>query len=299
MASAELAAVVQMLRDQPPMGGSATAQERRAQMDATAGALPWPAGVTPERSVVGGIAAVWVRPDSGAVTDAALLYLHGGAYALGSPDTHRGITGRLATLLGCPVLSLDYRLAPEHPHPAAVEDSTAAYRSLVDEGFAPSRLAICGDSAGGGLTIATLLKLRDDGVPLPSCAAPISPWVDMTMSGESMTRLADADPMVKPDELRPAAEWFVGDGDPRDPYASPLFADLSGLPPLLVHVGEVETLLDDSLRLAERARQAGVDVTLEVFPEMIHVFHAFCGMVPEADAACETVAAFLRKHMGL
>jgi monoterpene epsilon-lactone hydrolase len=277
----------------------ATVDELRAKLAIEPDTMPAPPGIAFRWETVGGVRALVALPDDGA-TDAALLYLHGGGYAIGSPDSHRGLTARLATLIGCPVVSVDYRLAPEHPHPAAIDDTIAAYQGLIDSGLDASRLAIAGDSAGGGLTLATLVKLRDDGIALPACAVGISPWTDLSLSGESMTRLADVDPMCQPAGLARMAAWFLGDtGDPNDPYASPLFADLHGLPPLLVHVGEVETLLDDSRRFAERAGAAGVDCSLEVFPEMVHVFHVFCGVVPEADAACETVAGFVRKHIGL
>ncbi len=299
MASPEFGAIVQFLRDNLSLSDpSATPEALREGMLGGTDMMPLPEGIEFEPTSAAGVPALWVRPTDGR-DDAALLYLHGGGYVIGSPATHRGITSRLALLLDCPVLSLDYRLAPEHPHPAAVEDSVAAYEWLLDRGIAPDRLAVAGDSAGGGLTFATLLKLRDGGTALPACAVGISPWTDMQGTGESMQRLADVDPMVTPVGLSRMAAWFIGEGDPRDPYASPLYGDLQDLPPLLVHVGEVETLLDDSVRFADRARAAGVDVTLEVFPEMIHVFHAFCGLVPESDAACDAVAAFMRKHMGL
>jgi monoterpene epsilon-lactone hydrolase len=299
MASPEFDTIVAYLRENLALADpNLSAEDLRASMAAGTGAMPAPDGIAFEPTTAAGVPALWVRPD-GARDDAAVLYLHGGGYVIGSPETHRGITGRLAALTGCPVLSLDYRLAPEHPHPAAVTDSVAAYRWLLDRGLAPEQVAIAGDSAGGGLTFASLLKLRDDGVPLPACGVGISPWTDLQCSSASMQRLADVDPMCKPAGLMRMAQWFVGDGDVRDPYVSPLFGDLHDLPPLLVHVGEVETLLDDAVHFAERAQAAGVDVTLEVFPEMVHVFHAFVGLVPESDAACETVAAFLRKHMSI
>jgi acetyl esterase/lipase len=198
------------------------------------------------------------------------------------------------------VLSLDYRLAPEHPHPAAVTDAVAAYRWLLDQGIAPEHIAISGDSAGGGLTVATLLKLRDDGVPLPAAAAPLSPWIDMEGTGDSMTTNAELDISVGRDTLVVMSGHFLGpDGDAKDPLAAPLHADLGGLPPLLIQVGGHETLLDDSTRLAEQAELAGVDVTLEVWPEMQHVFQLYAGRIPEASQAVTRIGEYLRPRLGL
>lgn len=279
-----------------PVSDQVNVARMRTALDKTGGRFP--EGVTGTPVSAGGVPAEWIDAPGGA-TDRALLYLHGGGYVAGSIDSHRNLTGHLAKALGCRVLALDYRLAPEHPHPAAVEDATAAYRWLLAEGFAPGHLAISGDSAGGGLTVAALVKLRDDGAPLPACAVPISPFADMEGTGESMTTRAAVDPMVSPGQIREIAGLFLGGGDPRDPYASPIHADLSGLPPLLVQVGDAEVLLDDSTRLAERATAAGVAVTLEVWPEMIHVFQASAGYVPESDEAVARIAAFCRHHLGL
>jgi monoterpene epsilon-lactone hydrolase len=195
------------------------------------------------------------------------------------------------------VLSVDYRLAPEHPHPAAVEDATAAYRFLLDTGISPGNLAIGGDSAGGGLTVACLIALRDAGLPLPAAGVCISPWVDLTQSGESMDSKADEDPMVSREALQVMANAYLGGGDPKEATASPLFADLAGLPPLLIQVGTAETLLDDATRLAERAKSQGVDVTLEAWEEMIHVWHAFAVLLPEGRQAIERIGEFLSERL--
>jgi acetyl esterase/lipase len=194
------------------------------------------------------------------------------------------------------VLLIDYRLAPEHPHPAAVEDSTRAYRWLLETGSNPKRMAIAGDSAGGGLTVATLVALRDAGVPLPAAAVCLSPWVDLEGIGESMTTKAAVDPMVQREPLLRMASMYLAGQDPRTPLAAPLYADLRGLPPLLIQVGTAETLLDDSVRLAERARAAGVQVTLEPWEDMIHVWQAFAAMLPEGQQAIERIGEFLRQH---
>jgi acetyl esterase/lipase len=295
MASEQMQAVVGALRANG-LPDDVEVDELRALMESwTAGAAA-PEGVTVECVDAGGVPAEWVRADR-ARTDAALLYLNGGGYCIGSPNTHRNLVAQLARLTGVPVLLIDYRLAPEHPHPAAVEDSTSAYRHLLDDGVAPQRLAIAGDSAGGGLTFTTLLALRDQGVALPAAAVAISPWTDMACNSETYTTRGELDPMVDAVGLKRMADWFLAGHDPRDPLASPLHADLAGLPPMLVHVGDHEVLLADAVGIAQRAQAAGVDLTLDVWPEMIHVWHVFVGVVPESDEAVGQVAAFLQHHL--
>ena len=197
------------------------------------------------------------------------------------------------------MLSVDYRLAPEHPHPAPVEDSATAYRWLLAQGYDSTHLAISGDSAGGGLTLATLLALRDAGTAQPAAAVPISPWVDMEGLGESMTTNAVNDALVQAPMLLGMAGMFLSGHDPKDPLASPMYADFTGVAPLYIQVGGYETLLDDAKRVAEAAQRDGVDVTLEVFPEMQHVFQMGAGNVPESDDAIAKIGAFLRPRLGL
>jgi monoterpene epsilon-lactone hydrolase len=201
---------------------------------------------------------------------------------------------RLAKAARARVLALDYRLAPEHPFPAAVEDSTAAYRWLLEQGYKPSKIALAGDSAGGGLTIATLVALREAKTPLPAAAVPISPWVDLEGTGESMKTRAAVDPMVQKEGIAGIAAQYLGQTDPKNPLAAPLYADLKGLPPLLIHVGDAETLLSDATRIAEKAKQAGVKVDLKIYPEMIHVWHLFADILPEAQQAIEEIGGFVR-----
>jgi monoterpene epsilon-lactone hydrolase len=275
------------------------AAELRARMEAMVGALPLIDGTTVEPLDVDGVPAEWVSPATIAAPDACILYLHGGGYVIGSCNTHRPLASHLAARTGLPVLLVDYRLGPEHVFPAAVDDAVTAYAWLLARGFEPGRIVVAGDSAGGGLTLATLLALRDREIALPALAVPISPWTDLTLSGDSMTSMADRDPMVKREGLQRMADWYVGDGDAGAPLVSPLFGDLHGLPPLLIHVGEVETLRDDAVRFAERARAAGVDVTLEVWPEMIHVWHVFGAAVPESEAAVTRVAEFITQRLGV
>jgi acetyl esterase/lipase len=217
----------------------------------------------------------------------------------GTIDSHLNLTGHLAKAMGCRVLALHYRLAPEHPHPAPVEDSVAAYRWMLDGGLSAERIAVAGDSAGGGLTLATLIAIRDQGLPRPATAVAISPWVDMEFLGESMTTRAAADPMINKAQITQIRDLFLAGGDLRDPLAAPLHADLTGLPPILIHVGDAEVLLDDANRFAAKAEAAGVDVTLEVWPEMVHVWHASAGYVPESDQAIARIAEFARPKVGV
>lgn len=296
MASPELATVITMLRalkadDSPDV------EKSRATFEQVGTAFPLPADVRCEPVVAGGVPAEWIRRD-GAAVGAALLYLHGGGYAVGSINTHRALVATLAGAARIPGLLIDYRRAPEAPFPAAVDDATAAYRWLLAQGIAPNRIAIAGDSAGGGLTIATLVALRDAGTPLPAAGVCFSPWVDLEGVGESMTARAERDPILQKADVLWFASMYLGNTDRRTPLAAPLYADLSGLPPLLVQVGEAETLYDDATRLAERARKAGVDVTLEPWPEMVHVWQIFAPMLPEGREALAAAGRFIAARIG-
>ena len=252
-----------------------------------------------KRQVVsaGGVAAEWLDGPA-ARPDRAVLYLHGGGYVLGGVDSHRDLIARLSAATGARGLGLNYRLAPEHPYPAAVDDAVAAYRFLLAQGFAPERLAIAGDSAGGGLTAATLVALRDRKLPLPAAAALLSPWVDLEGTGESMNGGVADDPMVRKDLVAMMGPTYLNGASAREPLASPLFADLRGLPPLLVQVGRREVLLDDSVRFVRAAQKAKVDVALEVWPGMIHVWQIFASELEEGREAIARLGEFLRKHMG-
>ena len=194
------------------------------------------------------------------------------------------------------VLSAGYRLAPEHPFPAAVEDALTAYRWLIASGQPARQVVISGDSSGGGLALAALVALRDAGDPLPGAAVVISPWTDLDLGGESMRSRAAADVMLTPDGAREAADWYLAGQDARHPHASPLYADLHGLPPVLIQAGDAEILRDDSVRFAAAAQAAGVDVTLEIWPEMPHVWHIFAGLLPEADDAVQRIGRWLREN---
>lgn len=295
MASPQLKIVVDMLRNAPALVG-ADVLAMRKNMDAATSAVPRPEGVSCTPVEAFGVPAEWtVAP--GARDDVAIVYFHGGGYAMGSVATHRGHCARLSRVARAQVLSVDYRLGPEHPHPAAVEDAVAAVRFARASGFAPQRTALAGDSAGGGLTIAALVALRDAGDPALAAGLAISPWTDLAFTGASLETKAAEDPMVRTADLRLMADAYLAGGDPKAPLASPLYADLTGLPPLLVQVGSAEILLDDAVRIAERALEAGVDVELRVWQDMIHVWHAFADLLPEGQQAVEEMARFFEARI--
>ena len=254
-----------------------------------------PAGVTCTPVEAGGVSAEWSVAD-GADQDKVILYVHGGGYVMGSAGSHRDMTGRLSQAAGARVLSLNYRLAPEYPFPAPVDDSVAAYRWLLGQGIQASNIAIAGDSAGGGLALAALIAIRDAGEPVPAAGIGISPWVDMEGTGESMTTRAAVDPVVQKEGLLGMAKLYLGGADPKNPLAAPLHANLAGLPPLLIQVGDSETLLDDATRITERAQKADVDVTLKIWDEMPHVWHLFAPILPEGRQAIEEIGAFFKEQ---
>jgi epsilon-lactone hydrolase len=268
------------------------------KMTSRAPAYPKPADVSWEAVDAAGVPAEWVTPDD-CEPGRAVVYLHGGGYATGTLESTRALSTHLARATRARVLAVDYRLAPEHPFPAAVDDAVTAYRFAIAEGHAPEAIALCGDSSGGGLALATLIALRDLGDPLPATTVCMSPWTDLTLSGASMQLNRDADPMVSAATLALMAHAYLGELDRRSPTASPLFADLSGLPPLLVQVGSAELLLDDSTRVAERAQEAGVDVTLEIWDDVFHVWHAFADLLPEAREAIAHIGTYVDRQLSV
>ncbi|MFJ4633455.1 alpha/beta hydrolase [Streptomyces sp. NPDC088847] len=267
--------------------------QRRADFAAVFASRTLPPGVTSRTITLGGRPAIRVEP-AGARRNGTLLYLHGGGYIAGSAETGQYLAASLARRAGVVAVSLDYRLAPEHPYPAAVEDAVAAYRDLLATGTRPRDVVVAGDSAGGGLTIALLLASRALGLELPSAAVVFSPFVDLALTGESVRSRSDLDTVLTPELLKIFAAAYLNDIDPRTPLASPLYADLSGLPPILVQGGTHEILLSDATRLAQRAVEAEVDVTMDIAPGMTHVFQSNEGRLNEADDALERAGAFLR-----
>jgi acetyl esterase/lipase len=295
MPSAQHEMVVQMLVARP-RPQNPTLAESRAGFEALAQMFPVPADVVRESTTAGRVPAEWISVP-GCRSDRAVLYLHGGGYVVGSLNTHRELASRIARATAARVLVVDYRLAPENPFPAAVDDATAAYRWLLSSGIAPNRVAVMGDSAGGGLTLATLLALRGGRDPLPAAGVCMSPWTDLEGTGASAQPGGADDPLLELAGLREMGRHYAAH-DLRHPLAAPLYADYRGLPPLLIQVGTREILLDDSTRVAEKAKAAGVDVTLEKWEGLIHVWQLFGPTVPEAEQAVTRIGEFVRKHVG-
>jgi len=292
MTATQLNSLVTLLRSRPAPQDNDVVQAR-ARFEKTAVFLGGAPDAKCETVDAGGVPAEWVMAP-GSDTDRAVLFLHGGGYAIGSLNTHRRLAYDISAASSARVLLIDYRLAPEHPFPAAVDDAAAAWRWLLQQGFAANRMAIAGDSAGGGLTIATLVNLRDLKLGLPACAVAISPWVDLEGVGNSITTRAAQDPMVQKDGLLWMAKMYLNGKDAKTPLAAPLHADLKGLPPILVQVGTAETLLDDATRIAEKLHAAGVDVRLAIWPNMLHVFPLFAPVLSEGRDGCLEIGTFIR-----
>lgn len=272
--------------------GTPVLVQRQGWEDAVS-AVSLPADVTVTPADLDGVPGEWIECAAERPPADVILLLHGGGYSQGSSKTHRELAARLARLCAARVVTIDYRLAPEFPFPAALEDTVAAYGGLLASGISADSIVIAGDSAGGGLAMATLLMLRDAGVPLPLATVLLSPWADLSLSGSSMESRAELDPLVSRTSLQEAVQYYLGAHDPRDPLASPVYATLQHLPPMLIQAGDHEVLLSDATRLAEHAQQAGVIVQLEVWEEMWHVWHAWAQDLPEARDALAQVAQFL------
>jgi acetyl esterase/lipase len=227
-----------------------------------------------------------------------VLFLHGGGFIIGSPSLYRHVTWRIAAATRAGVLAVDYRLAPEHPFPAALEDAVSAYHWLLANGAEAQRIAVMGDSAGGGLVFSLMLRLRDEKVPLPGAAVALSPWTDLALTGPSLRLNAASDPMLSAEDPPQFVDDYLAGADPRTPYASPLYGDPAGLPPTIIQVGSDEVLRDDAVRMAERMRAAGCQVELEIWPRMPHVWHVFVPVIPEARRALERIGSFVRIRTG-
>ncbi len=269
--------------------------EQRAGMEAATATLPTAEGVSFEKLMIDKMAAEWIIPLE-TTDDTVILYFHGGGHCVGSIATHRSLVSFMAKFTKVKALMIDYRLSPENPFPAAVEDGVSAFRFLLGQGVSPSSIVISGDSAGGNLTMATLLDLKDKGDPMPAAAVVLSPWVDMEGIGKSMETNAAIDPFIQKDTILSCADMYLNGINPRTQLAAPIYADLSGLPPLLIQVGSAETLLDDAIRLSEKAKEAGVDVGLEEYEDMVHVWQVLVGLtVPESVEAVKHIAQFIRR----
>jgi acetyl esterase/lipase len=283
-----------MLRQAPvDFRGEVTAL--RAGFEEVMQRIPVPDDVRRVETSVGGVDAIEVTIE-GIDPVGTILYFHGGVYVIGSANASMPLVADLARRTRAKVVSVNYRLAPENPHPAAVEDATAVYEGLLSQGSDPGSLAFSGESAGGGLAVAALVALRDAETPLPASAFVMSPWVDLTVSGGSITDKQDVDPLLTGEGLRWGVSNYVADADPTEPSISPIFANLNGLPPLLIQVGSHEILLSDALRLAEQAATSDVAVTLEVVPGVPHVFQAYAAVLDEGDAALLRAANFVQAH---
>jgi monoterpene epsilon-lactone hydrolase len=287
-------AVDALLREAPYDPNASVAQQRATF--ALRQTAPLPDDVAAAETTLGGRPALALEV-AGVRTGPVLLYLHGGGYAIGSARTGARLAVALARRAGIRAVSLDYRLAPENPFPAAVDDGLAAYRELLDTGVRPDEIALAGDSAGGGLAVATLVAARDSGLPRPAAVIAMSPWVDLELAGSSMRTKHGMDPLFTRDRLAVYAEHYLGERARGVPLASPISADLRGLPPLLVQVGANEVLLDDAVRLARKAGADDVAVTLEVWPGVPHVFQNFAGALDDADAALDQAGRFLTQHL--
>jgi acetyl esterase/lipase len=259
--------------------------------------VPAPADVLQKQMEIGGVGGIEVTIP-GNESERVILYFHGGVYVIGSAATSVPLVGSLVRRTGVNAITLDYRLAPEYPYPAAVEDARAAYQGLLAQGMDPGQIVLAGDSAGGGLAVATLLAAREAGLPMPSCAFLMSPYADLTLSGATLTERQSLDPILTEEGLRVRAPEYVAGADAADPLISPIFGDLSGLPPLLIEVGSHEILLSDALRLAARAATSDVAVTLDVTPGVPHVFQGYAGLLDEAGAALDRASDFVQAQLG-
>ncbi len=276
-----------------------TVEETRRMFEHWGDVTGEPEGVDYIEVDANGVRCMWAKPKGGNETR-ALLCTHGGGYMVGSMYSHRKMFGHIAKAVGCPALIVDYRRSPEHPHPTPVNDCVRAYEWMLDQGLEAKHIAFTGDSAGGALAITTVLAARDKGLPLPAASMPISPWTDMEITGETVTTNEAKDHFVKRAVIEHMSATFLGEnGDRKDPLATPLYADLAGLPPFFVQVGGDETLLDDARRFVAKVEAAGGEAKLDIFPEMQHVFHFLAGTTPEADKAIADQAAWIKPKLGL
>lgn len=297
MSAEQRRALDSRLREAPQPDGPASIERLREGFAGFMAPFPIPAGIRRAPVEAGGRPAVLVEPAADP-RQGTVLYFHGGSYILGSPQTAMALTAQLVRRTGVRAISLDYRLAPEHPFPAAIHDGLAAYRGLLDSGAEASSIVLAGDSACGGLAVTTTLAARDAGLPVPAGIVAFSPGLDQTRSGASMTTKEGVDPMFTAEGMRRTGELYLDGQDPHQPLLAPaVLADLTGFPPILLQVGTNELLLDDSVRLADRARDAGVDVILDIVADVPHVFPAFVGTLDEASEALDRAALFIAQRL--
>ncbi|MBP0590331.1 alpha/beta hydrolase [Paraburkholderia sp. LEh10] len=289
MADAQIEIIRNLLASAPRPAGLA---ERRERLVSLFGGYPLPSDVYVEAVDANGVRAEWTSTPAADPTR-VVLFLHGGAYIAGGLATHRHMVAQAGREARTQTLALDYRLAPEHPFPAAVDDAIAGYEFLLTHGYEPANIALAGESAGGSLALATLVSLRDMGIGLPACLWLSSPWVDLEMTGETMVSKSAVDPLIQKAYLQEAAAAYLNGADPRSPLASPLYANLRELPPMLIQVGTAETLLDDALRVARRAAEADVRVTLEAWPDMIHAWSLFYQQLDDGQRSLASMGAFV------
>lgn len=271
-------------------------QRSRRSMDRWGAWAPSVSGVSVKKETLAGIDCEVHTPER-APSNQVILYMHGGGFVVGSPVSHRNLVSRLAQQAGIKATSMNYRKAPEHPFPAALADTTAVYQYCLDQGIKPANIVFCGDSAGGNLVLTTLLKLKQDGMPLPAAGCCISPWCDLTLTAASIQGNAKKDLILSPKLLQQFAERYVPDDSRNNPLMSPLQGDLTGLPPLLIQVGSAEILLDDAVTMADKARQAGVPVELEVWDDMQHVWHYCAFLLKDGRRAIQHMADFIRQKL--
>jgi acetyl esterase/lipase len=298
MASEQFRALAERMAAAPPPPPEETLAEQRARIDTMMSGLPLADGVTAVERTVGGVPAIECRPDGDFSGGPVVLYLHGGGFRIASALAYRAYASHLAQVIGARVVVIDYRLAPEHPFPAALDDTVSAYVALLAEVAGPGDVVVAGDSAGGGLAASLVLAAQGRGLPLPAGVVCCSPWVDLTVTAASYTTNASTDRLFSRESATTAAAMYLAGHDPTDPLASPLHGEWTGAPPMLIQVGDIEVLLDDAHTLADRARNAGVDVTLHVEPEMPHIWPMSYPAFPEAVSAVDEIAAFVRRVTG-
>jgi monoterpene epsilon-lactone hydrolase len=273
---------------------SANAFKARRKLHVLAKLLPTAGGVQVTRDRIDGLEVEWLKP-SNAPEDKLIMYLHGGAFITGSCTTHRPFVSHLARAAGVRAVMPEYRLAPEHPYPAAIDDAVRTYRYLISNGLMPEDIVFAGDSAGANLALATMLKLRDAGDPLPAAACLLSPWLDLAATGETMTSNAENDPWFRPEDIRYVAGYYCNADQITEPLASPVYADVGGLPPIFIQVGSDEVLLSDSTRLADKVRASDGEVEIEIWQGMWHVFQVFVGVMPESGEAIRKIGDYIQR----